>query len=237
MRKRLILNVTNNNWPISTVLCLKKCRNTEGDNTKSFLCLHDNAASHTAKPIHDTSEALSWEVILTTCLYQWITHLLSSTLIRTKMWKNGSTNGSQQKGKDFYWRGILKCITRDGAYFEWSTFYRSSEFNVFCFGKSQHFILVHDFCPLNCWFRSPSNGIETNLSHVNFALYKFPLSITTACVWFCITKTHVLTSKLNKSACGTSHFAGNVAENFTRPDELFCSSKLRCDRTSVLSIG
>ena len=38
------------------------------------------------------------EIIITN-LHRWITHLLSSALICTKMWKKGSMNGSQQKGR------------------------------------------------------------------------------------------------------------------------------------------
>ena len=39
---------------------------------------------------------------ITICLHRWVTHLTSSVLVRTKIWKNGS----QQKGKLFYWHGI-----------------------------------------------------------------------------------------------------------------------------------
>jgi len=60
-----------------------------------IIFLHDNASSHTAKPIRDTLEALSWEIlphyspdlVLSDyhLLHRWITHLLSSALVRTKM--------------------------------------------------------------------------------------------------------------------------------------------------------
>jgi len=57
--------------------------------------LHDNAPSHSEKPI-GMLEALSWEVLpqlthqiwllpITTRLHRWVTHLLSSALVRTKM--------------------------------------------------------------------------------------------------------------------------------------------------------
>ena len=52
------------------------------------------------------------------------THLLTSALVRTKMWKNSSMNGSQQRGKIFTGvvftncRKMEKCvITSDGTQF------------------------------------------------------------------------------------------------------------------------
>ena len=58
--------------------------------------LHDNAPSYTAKPVRDTLEVLSWEVLPHAAyspdlapsdyhLHRWVTHLLSSALVRTKM--------------------------------------------------------------------------------------------------------------------------------------------------------
>jgi len=59
--------------------------------------LHDNAPSYMAKPVRDTLEALSWEILphaathqtwllpITTCLHRWVTHLLNNALVRTKM--------------------------------------------------------------------------------------------------------------------------------------------------------
>ena len=64
------------------------------------------------------------------------TYLLSNPLVHTKMWKNSSMNDSQQKGKIFtsvIFTNCPKDETSNGAYFEWSTFHQSSEFNVFFF--------------------------------------------------------------------------------------------------------
>jgi len=79
-----------------------------------IIFLHDNAPSHTAKPIRGTLEALSWEVLLHAAysrdlapsdyhLHRWITHLLSNALVRTirRCEKNDSMNGSRQKRKIF----------------------------------------------------------------------------------------------------------------------------------------
>ena len=45
---------------------------------------------------------------ITACLHRWVTtHLLSSASVRTKMWKNGSMDCSQQV-EDFYSHGIHK---------------------------------------------------------------------------------------------------------------------------------
>ena len=66
---------------------------------------------HTAKPIRAMLEALDWEDLphaaylpdLGPSDYHQFTstHLPTSALIRTKMWKNGSKSDSQQKGKIF----------------------------------------------------------------------------------------------------------------------------------------
>ena len=111
LAKRLIPNTINNNWSIWTVRCLKNDQNTKKRQHK-VIFLHDNAPSHTAKPVRNTKHSAgkfypmrlthqTWLLLITTCLHRWVTHLLSSALVRTKMWKNGSMNGSRQKGKIF----------------------------------------------------------------------------------------------------------------------------------------
>ena len=108
----LILNVTNNNWPIWTVRCLKKDQNNERGNTKLFFFMtmlhhirqnrfaprwkHSAGKFYPMRLTHQT-----WLLPTIICLHRWVTHLLSSALIRTKMWENGSMNGSWQKGKIF----------------------------------------------------------------------------------------------------------------------------------------
>ena len=110
LAKRLIPNAINNNWSIWTVRCLKNDQNTKRGNKRSFFSMtmlhhirqnqfgwkHSAGKFYPMRLTHQT-----WLLPITTCLHRWVTHLLSSTLVRTKMWKNGSMNGSQQKGKIF----------------------------------------------------------------------------------------------------------------------------------------
>ena len=76
-----------------------------------------------------------------------------------------------------------KCTTSDGAYFERSTFYHSSEFNMFFLEKNWYFILVHliscnyiAVCCV-CFYlkRSPLNDraiIEINEPNINKDILK-----------------------------------------------------------------
>nr|KAF6359985.1 hypothetical protein mMyoMyo1_010947 [Myotis myotis] len=75
------------------------------------ILLHDNAPSHTSKPVKDTLKDLAWEVLThplyspdlapseTTCSDRWHTHFLSSTSKHTKKWEIGSLNGLPQNKK------------------------------------------------------------------------------------------------------------------------------------------
>ena len=103
---------------------------------QKLFAIHRKHSAGKFYPVRFTRQI--WLLRITTCFHRWITYLLSSALFPTKMWKNGSLNVSQQMGKEFYCRGILKlperwkkCVTSDGAHFEWNTFYHSSRFNVF----------------------------------------------------------------------------------------------------------
>ena len=119
LAKRLIPNAINNNWSIWIVRCLKNDQNTKRDNTRSFF---SNAPSHNQfgtrwkhsagkfYPMRLTHQ--TWLLPITTCLHQWVTHLLSSVLVRTKMWENDS-NGSRQKGKIFTGVVSTNC-SKDG---------------------------------------------------------------------------------------------------------------------------
>ena len=61
--------------------------------------LHVSAPSHTTKAVSGTLETLSWKfypmrlthqtclLLITTCLHQWVTHLLSSILVYSKIKK------------------------------------------------------------------------------------------------------------------------------------------------------
>ena len=86
---------------------LEKAQNTERGNTTFsswHIFLRDNAPSHTHSAGRFYSAQLIHQIsilLITTYLHRWVTHLSSGALIRTKMWKNGSVNGSQQKGKVF----------------------------------------------------------------------------------------------------------------------------------------
>lgn len=71
---------------------------------------HDNAPSHTSKPIKDTLKDLAWEVLtrhihplllfqITTSFDQWHMHFLSNTSKRMKNWKIGFLNGLPQNQK------------------------------------------------------------------------------------------------------------------------------------------
>ena len=102
-----------------------------------IIFLHDNAPSHTAKPVRDTLEALSWEVLAHAAyspdlapsdyhLFASMGHALAEQLFGSyedvKKWLD---EWFAAKGEDFYWRGIHKlserwekCVTSNGAYFE-----------------------------------------------------------------------------------------------------------------------
>ena len=73
------------------------------------ILLRDNAPSHTAKPVKETIEAFSWEILthqtwlrpITIYLHRWDTHFLTSTLLLTKMYENASMTGLPQKNDNF----------------------------------------------------------------------------------------------------------------------------------------
>ena len=118
-------------------LCLKEDQNTKRDNKKSFFFMA--MFYHILR--HVTLEALNWKFLphavysithqtcvlpFIICLHRWVTHLLSSTVVHTKMWKSDSMKSSRRKGKIFTsvvfinWPkyGERKCIISDWAYFE-----------------------------------------------------------------------------------------------------------------------
>ena len=90
-----------------------------------------------AKPVRDTLEALSWEVLAHAAYSPDLApsdyHLFASMSHALAEQRFGSYEDVKKwldewfaaKAKDFYWRGIRKlperwkkCITRNGAYFE-----------------------------------------------------------------------------------------------------------------------
>ena len=125
--------------------------------------LRDTTPSHTAKPIRDTLETLSWEVLppcgLPTRLGSFrlplvciddFTHLLSSALVRTNMWKNGLMNGSQQKRKIFIVVVLFTSFPKDGENVWQAMGHTLNKAlliilpNLTCFvRKNPHFILVY----------------------------------------------------------------------------------------------
>ena len=94
----LILKVTNNNYQIWTVCGFKNSENTTKEATESVffkIMLHHTQQNqfealwrHLAGkfyPLDLTHQA--WLLQITICLHQWIAHLLSNTLVCTKIWK------------------------------------------------------------------------------------------------------------------------------------------------------
>lgn len=99
--------------------------------------LHDNAPSHTARPVRDTLEALNWEVLAHAAyspdlapsdyhLFASMGHALAeqhfASFENVEEWLD---EWFAAKDEDFYWRGIHKlperwekCVISDGAYFE-----------------------------------------------------------------------------------------------------------------------
>ena len=62
-------------------------------------CTHDQLGS--SVPCYLLTRLGSFRLPLVGSLGRWVTHLLSSASVRTNMWKSGSVNGLQQKGKIF----------------------------------------------------------------------------------------------------------------------------------------
>ena len=103
---------TNNNWSIWTVRCLKNDQNIKRSNTRSFFSMtmlhhiwqnqfgtrwkHSAGKFYPMRLTHQT-----WLLPITTCLHRWVTHLLSSALVRTKMWKKWFDEWFAAKGEDF----------------------------------------------------------------------------------------------------------------------------------------
>ena len=110
----------------------------------------------------DTLEALSWEVLSHAAYSPDLApsdyHLFASMSHALAQQRFGSYEDVKKwldewfaaKGEDFYWREIHKIarkekyVTSNGAYFEQISFYRSSEFNMFFFGKK---IVIHTYTP------------------------------------------------------------------------------------------
>ena len=78
------------------------------------ILLHDNAPSRTAKPVKETIEAFSWEILSHAAyspdlapsdyyLFASMGHdFLTSTSLLTKMYENGSMTGLPQKSDSFF---------------------------------------------------------------------------------------------------------------------------------------
>ena len=87
------------------------------------ILLRDNAPSHTAKPVKETIEAFSWEILshaayspdLAPSDYYLFasmdTHFLTSTSLLTKMYENGSMTGLLQKSDSFFGVASTNCQT------------------------------------------------------------------------------------------------------------------------------
>ena len=101
------------------------------------ILLHDNALSHTAKPVKETIEAFSWEILSHAAyspdlapsdyyLFTSMGHALSdqhfTSYENVRKWLD---DWFASKERQFFWRGIHqlpdrceKCIASDGQYFE-----------------------------------------------------------------------------------------------------------------------
>ena len=89
-----------------------------------IIFLHDNAPSHTAKPVRDTLEELSWEVLPHAAYSPDLApsdyHLFASMGHALAEQRFGSYEDVKKwldewfaaKGEDFYWRGIHKLPER-----------------------------------------------------------------------------------------------------------------------------
>ena len=89
-----------------------------------MIFLYDNAPSHTAKPVQDTLEALSWEVLPHAAYSPDLApsdyHLFVSMAHALAEQRFGSYEDVKKwldewfaaKGEDFYWRGIHKLSKR-----------------------------------------------------------------------------------------------------------------------------
>jgi len=132
LAKRLIPNAINNNWFDLNRSLLKK-RPEYQKRQHKVIFLYDNAPSHTAKPVRDTLEALSWKVLPHAAYSPSDYHLFASMGHALTEQRFGSYEDVKKwldkwfaaKGKDIYWRGIHKlserwekCVISNGAYFE-----------------------------------------------------------------------------------------------------------------------
>lgn len=101
------------------------------------ILLHDNAPSHRAKPVQETLEALSWEVLSHAAyspdlapsdyhLFSSMGHALKDQHFKTsEELENWVSDWFSSKEEQFFWRGIhklperwSKCVASDGNYFE-----------------------------------------------------------------------------------------------------------------------
>ena len=104
---------------------------------QKVILLHDNAPSHTAKPVKETIEAFSWEILSHTAyspdlapsdyyLFASMGHALSDQHFTSYENVRKCLDGwFASKERQFSWRGIHqlpdrweKCIASDGQYFE-----------------------------------------------------------------------------------------------------------------------
>jgi len=85
------------------------------------IVLHDNAPSHTAKPVKETIETFGWEILphgvthqtwrlpIFTYLHPWDTHLLTGASHLTKMYENGLMTGLQNRRHSFFGLASTHC--------------------------------------------------------------------------------------------------------------------------------
>ena len=75
----------------------------------------------------------TWLLLITSCLYRWGTHLLSSAIVRTKTWKNGSMVRSKRGRVLPTWYSRTARKMEQMCSKRWSILWINhiSEFNVF----------------------------------------------------------------------------------------------------------
>ena len=129
------------------------------------ILLHDNAPSHTAKPVKETIEAFSWEILSHAAyspdlapsdyyLFALMGHALSdqhfTSYENVRKWLD---DWFASRERQFFWRGIHqlpdrweKCIASDGQYFELNILNHFHTIKVYFLYKNSSFIFTYLVC-------------------------------------------------------------------------------------------
>ena len=129
------------------------------------ILLHDNAPSRTAKPVKETIEAFSWEILSHAAyspdlapsdyyLFALMGHALSdqhfTSYENVRKWLD---DWFASRERQFFWRGIHqlpdrweKCIASDGQYFELNILNHFHTIKVYFLYKNSGFIFTYLVC-------------------------------------------------------------------------------------------